>query len=190
MITLHVFTEELSAKKVLDVLIPKIIPDNTSFKVYPHQGKRDLEKAFQDTIPSISRIPGSRIIVTLDQDSGDCKDVKRHIKELIGLNCHCEYLIRIACRELEAWYLGDLKAIHDVYPRFRPDKYQNRSNLRNVDSIVSPDKYLLRIVPELKIRSSLPKIEVAELISPFLNIENNRSTSFNQMIQAVRKLSD
>jgi hypothetical protein len=66
MITLHVFTEEASAKNVFQVLLPKIIPETVYFRIYPHQGKKDLEKALQKSLPSISRIPGSKILVTCD----------------------------------------------------------------------------------------------------------------------------
>lgn len=190
MTVLHIFTEELSAKRLLDVVIPKVIPVNTYHRVYPHQGKEDLEKALKNTLPTISRTPGSRIIIMRDQDTGECEEVKRNIQEIIGLNCQCEYLVRIACKELESWYLGDLNALQFAYPRFKPDQYQNRSVLRNVDNINFPDRYLLQIIPEFRNRAYLPKIEVAESIGPHLDINNNRSHSFNHFIQAVRRLTE
>jgi hypothetical protein len=70
---LHVFTEEESARRVFDIILPKILPDGIYFKVYSHQGKNDLEKALRTTLPTISKIPGSRILITRDQDSADCK---------------------------------------------------------------------------------------------------------------------
>ncbi len=188
MIMLHVFTEEASAKKVFDIIIPKIISDGVSFRVYPHQGKQDLEKAIKDTVPPISNIPGSRILITRDQDTGDCKEVKQIIEEKIGLRCNCRYMIRIACKELEAWYLGDLNAIRKAFPRFRPDQYVHKSDFRNVDNITNPDKYLLRIIPEFKKRSSLPKLQVSEAIAPHLDIRKNMSKSFNHTVQAISSL--
>jgi hypothetical protein len=186
MTTLHVFTEEPSAKKVFDIILPKLLPENVSYRVYPHQGKQDLERALKNSVPTISKIPGSKIIITRDQDSSDCKLVKKYIKEKIELNCSCEFKIRIVCRELESWYLGDLHAIKEAYPRFRPDQYQNRTDFRNVDNITSPSKYLLKIIPEFKKRASLPKLEVADSITPHLDLEANRSTSFNRTLEAIK----
>lgn len=185
MTTIHIFTEEPSAKKVFDIILPKLLPEDVSYRIYPHQGKQDLEKALQYSVPTISKIPGSKILITRDQDSSDCKQVKRGIKEKIELNCSCEFKIRIVCRELESWYLGDLQAISKAYPRFRPEQYRLKADFRNVDQIVSPNKYLLKIIPEFKKRSSLPKLEVADSIAPHLNLETNQSTSFNHTIKAI-----
>jgi hypothetical protein len=137
MITLHVFTEEPSAKNVFDVLLPKLLPEDVSFRVYPHQGKRDLESALRKSLPSISKIPGSRILITRDQDSADCTDVKGGISEIIDNSCKCDYLIRIACKELESWILGDLEAIKSAYPRFKPELHLTKSDFRNVDHITN-----------------------------------------------------
>jgi len=188
MILLHIFTEEASIKKVFDVLLPKMLPEDVFFQVYPHQGKQDLEKALKTSLPTISKIPGSKVLITIDQDSEDCLDVKNNIQELVNGNCHCEYMIRILCKELESWFLGDLEAIGQAYPRFKPEQYQNKAEIRNVDRITTPNKYLLRVIPEYSHRDSLPKLTVAELISPFLEPSRNRSRSFSNTISAIKKL--
>ncbi len=72
MITFHVFTEERSAKNVFDELLPKILHENVNFRIYPHQGKQDLERALRTTLPTISKLPGSKILITRDQDNEDC----------------------------------------------------------------------------------------------------------------------
>lgn len=187
--TLHIFTEEPSAKKLFDSILPKLLPPDVQFRVYSHQGKQDLEKALKNTLPSISRTYGARILVIRDQDSAECIDVKKAIKSKIGNSCTCQFFIRIACRELEAWYLGDLDAIKNAYPRLRPENYSGKADLRNVDEIMNPAEYLLKIIPEYSSRHFLPKIEVSESIAPFLNFENNTSVSFNQTISAIRKLA-
>ena len=40
------FLEEESMKELLDGILPKILPDNITFKTIPHEGKYDLEKSF------------------------------------------------------------------------------------------------------------------------------------------------
>lgn len=189
MITLHVFTEEASAKSVFQVLLPKILPETVFFRIYQHQGKKDLEKALQKSLPSISRIPGSKILVTCDQDSSDCKDVKDNLASLVSENCHCDYLIRIVCKELESWFLGDLEAVQMAYPRFKPEHHQNKAEFRNVDKIADPNKFLLRIIPEYVNRDSLPKLETSENISNHLDITRNKSRSFNTTISAIKRLT-
>lgn len=76
MICLHIFPEEPSAKILFEAILPELVSENVTFRIYPHQGKQDLEHALRKTIPTISKIPGSRILITRDQDSADCKDVK------------------------------------------------------------------------------------------------------------------
>lgn len=185
---LYIFTEEPSLKIVLETILPKILPQNVYFEIYSHQGKQDLERALTSTLPTISKIPGAKILVTRDQDSSDCKELKQNLLQIIGLNCHCDFLIRIVCRELEAWYLGDMAAIEKAYPRFKAVQYTNKSEYRNVDKLQNPNRELLKIIPEYSNREYLPKLETAEYISPFLNFEKNKSESFNQTINAILKL--
>lgn len=185
---LHIFVEEMSAKKVLDILLPKIIPDTIAFQVHSHQGKNDLEHAIRSTVPKISKIPGARILISRDQDSGDCVKIKQRINAIIKDNSHAPTLIRIVCRELEAWFLGDLNAVHSAYPRVKPHQHVNKSDFKNVDLIQNPSEFLLAIIPEYKGRESLPKLEVAESIAPHLDLQNNSSCSFNNFVSGINKL--
>jgi hypothetical protein len=185
---LHIFTEEPSAKNVFSALLKKILPDGVSYRIYSHQGKQDLEKALRTSLPSISKMPGAKILVTRDQDSDDCVLLKQRLDDIIRNNISCDYYIRIVCKELEAWFLGDLNAISNAYPRFIPVKYSSKSTFRDVDKISSPSKYLLKIVPELKKKSTLPKMIVSETIAPHLSIDKNRSKSFMNTLAAINKL--
>jgi len=189
MIFLHVFTEEPSIKKVLDKLLPLLLQGNTTFMIYPHQGKQDLEKAIRSTVPSISKIPGSRIIITRDQDSSNCIELKRALNEITKANCFCPYKIRIVCHELESWFLGDLDAVEDAFKRFKSDNFKGKAELRNVDAIYKPSEFLLRILPEYSGAKHLPKLEVAEKVAQNMEITRNRSTSFQHFIQSVRDLT-
>jgi hypothetical protein len=188
MIVLHIFTEEPSAKNVFEALLPKLLPDGVYFRVYPHQGKQDLEQALKKALPQISRIPGSRILITRDQDQSDCREVKSKIANLVNETCACPYAIRILCKELEAWFLGDLEAVEKAYPRFKAAQHIGKADLREVDKIVAPNKFLLKIIPEYAGRDNLPKLETSDNIAPFMNIESNSSQSFNHTIGAIKNL--
>jgi hypothetical protein len=188
--TIHIFTEEASIKSVFDIILPKILPEKVFFSIYKHQGKYDLEQAITRTIPSISKIPGSKILIVRDQDNENCETTKKHLVDLLNDCCHCKYFVRIVCRELESWFLGDLAAIEKAYKRFKATKYLNNAKLRNVDRMVTPHKYLLEIIPEFSEKETLPKIETALKIAPFMNLKNNKSKSFNHTIDAIKKLAE
>ncbi|MBK7468341.1 MAG: DUF4276 family protein [Saprospiraceae bacterium] len=185
---LHVFTEEASARNVFESILPRLLPQDVNYRIYSHQGKQDLEKAIQKTIPSISRIPGSKILITRDQDSSDCVNIKNNIINLLSNKCVCDFYVRIVCRELESWFLGDLSAIQKAFPRFKAEQHMTKADLRNVDKITNANKYLLKIIPEYSHRENLPKLEVSESISKYLDLNKNTSTSFNHTLRAIKNL--
>ncbi|MCI0515167.1 DUF4276 family protein [candidate division KSB1 bacterium] len=188
MITLYIFTEERSAENVLKTILPQILPTDVAFQIYSHQGKQDLERALRTTLPFISRRPNARLLILRDQDRADCRVVKKQIRDLMLNPGHAPFLIRIACQELESWFLGDLMAIKLAYPRFKPEKYQNKAKFRHVDHIEYPANVLLKMIPEYDHDDKLPKLELSEKISKHLNLANNRSRSFNQIISGIKKL--
>jgi hypothetical protein len=188
MTVLHLLTEESSIKNVFEIILPKILPQDVSFNIYPHQGKQDLENAMKKTVPSISKIPGAKILVAMDQDEADCLEVKRKLLEIMAGKCHCEASVRIICKELESWFLGDIQAIEKAFPGFKMQQYAGKSELRNVDGLSKPSHHLLRMIPEYSNRERLPKLDASQKIAPYLDIEHNRSVSFNQTISAIKKL--
>ncbi|GHT12791.1 hypothetical protein AGMMS4956_07930 [Bacteroidia bacterium] len=190
MIILHIFTEESSIKNVFDAILPQILPDNVSFFIHPHQGRQDLEIALQKTVPSISKIPNARVLITRDQDEDDCKELKNKLLNMVSGKCFCDYFVRIVCRELESWFLGDLDAIEKAYPRFKAQQYAKKPHFRAVDTIKKPSEFLRQILPEYSNRRSLPKLETSSKIATFMNLNNNKSLSFNNTINAIKKLCE
>lgn len=187
MIVLHVFTEEPSAKNVFQAILPRILPPSVHFRIYDHQGKQDLEHALKSAIPSISKIPGSRVLVTRDQDN-DCKELKKALVAILDKKCSCPYFVRIICQELESWFLGDMVAVQKAYARFKAESYINRAEFRNVDSLQKPHQQILEIIPEYSGRTSLPKLETSEKIAEFLEVQRNTSKSFHHTIDCIKRL--
>ena len=191
MSTLYILTEEPSIKNIFEAVLPQILPQNVSFRILVHQGKKDLEKALSERIVSLSRIEGAKILITIDQDTNDCKLLKQRLADLIREKCSCDYKIRIVCKELESWLLGDLLAIENAFPRFKSLSFIEKAEMRDVDKIKGrPADFLLRIIPELKDRKKLPKLEFSKKVAPFLDVANNRSISFNHTIDAIKKLCE
>jgi len=186
--TLHVFTEEASFEKFARHLFARLIPD-VDVRIYSHQGKQDLEKALRTTLPTISKIPDARILVTRDQDSENCRMLKKRLLDLITGKCFCIYKIRIVCRELECWMLGDMEAISKAYPRFKPEQYQHKADFREVDLIADAPDRLLRMIPELKENKSLPKLAFANNVAPHMNVDINTSLSFKHFVTSVLQLT-
>lgn len=157
-----------------------------------HQGKQDLKRALSKAAPSLSRMPGAKLLVLIDQDNSDCKQLKQELEdELSGRMILCPYKIRIVCRELEAWFLGDPEAIGAAFPRFRPESIAARPDFRNPDELQSPSQRLLELIPEYQSKGyqNLPKKDAAKKFSPHLSRQGNRSQSFKQFVEAAISLS-
>ena len=125
---LFILTEEKSMEKALNHIVPKIISEDVIHSIYQHQGKGDLKKAINGTVPTLSKIPNSRILILIDQDCSNCIELKKELFDLMAKKCFSPFLVRIVCHKLENWLLGDLKAIEKAFPRFHPSLYQNKKN--------------------------------------------------------------
>jgi hypothetical protein len=127
-IKIETLVEESSMKNFLGNILPRILPEGICFNqncfIRTHEGKQHLKKEIPNKIRAYrhSRIP-VKVIIIQDQDSDDCKILKARLKQLVDDSGPIPNLIRIACRELEAWYLGDLEAIQMIYPHFKGNYY-------------------------------------------------------------------
>lgn len=180
-INLVVMLEEESAKYMLDVLLPKILPACVRFLCIPHQGKSHLQKSIPIKLRAW-RKPRPFFVILHDQDSHDCIALKNQLQQLCASASQHSPLIRIACRELEAWYFGDLDAVQQAFPDFIAARYRNKSKFRNPDSIVNPGYELGKIVP------NFTKGYAAREVSKYMNIDNNTSASFKHTIASIRNL--
>ena len=168
-------------KEVLNIILPKIIREQ-QYKIIPHEGKKDLQKALRKALPSLCKQHEKyRLIVILhDQDQNRCQDIKgRLLQNLPSENDTVPIKIRIVCRELENWYLGDLEAISQAYPRFDPKKHRHKTNFRDPDDSQGAFDLLKKSIPEVK-RKTITKVELAKMISPYMSVDHNLNKSFKQ----------
>ena len=89
---------------LLEGLLPRLYPD-LPFQCVSHEGKNDLEKSIPRKLRAW-REPGVRFVIIRDNDGSDCRRVKNSLYSLCQEGSREDSLIRIACQELEAWYLG------------------------------------------------------------------------------------
>ena len=180
-----VMTEEPSMEECLKELLPKLLPDDWAKSIIiPHEGKSDLEKS----IPRKLKVFRSdsywqyRFVVIRDQDSGNCHTVKENLVSLCEEAGVTDALIRIACHELEAWFLGDLQAVECGLGIKNLACHQDKRKYRNPDHLGSPSAELDRLVKGYR------KIEGARKIAPYLDLKLNKSRSFNAFISGINKV--
>jgi hypothetical protein len=173
--------EELSAKEFLDRLLPRLLPDGIDFLTIPHRGKHDLVKSIPIKLKAWQR-QDARFVILHDQDSNDCLTLKQRLSSLCQRAApHRPALVRISCRELEAWYWGDLAGVEKAYPNSRLTYLASKATYRHPDTVGHPADEIKKHVPEFE------KVSGARKIAPHLSINQNRSASFNAFISGVRK---
>jgi hypothetical protein len=183
--TLEIFTEEKSMENFLRELLPRILPvhlelDKNCF-IRPHEGKDDLRKSLRRKVMAFPHFPKPiKLLVIHDQDSNDCGKLKEELVSICPDLKKEDFLIRIACKELENWYLGDLRSIELVYPDSKASQLINKSKFRNPDSLNGADEVL-------KLTSKFSKSHASRELGKIISLTENRSVSFNHLISGVSK---
>jgi len=174
--------KEPSAKDALVGFLTHILPDGVDVIYLIFEGKQDLERRMSRFLREWGR-PNTRFIVMRDQDNGDCKLIKA------GLLLPCEEagrknetMVRIACRELEAWFVGDWAAVAKAFDNPKLSKLQKKSIYRDEpDRLSNPVEELRKHIPHYQKRDG------ARRIGSYLRQEGNRSLSFQVFVDAVRR---
>jgi hypothetical protein len=189
---IEILVEEPSAEAALYNIVPKIIGQDVSFAIHPHQGKPDLLaklpgrlKGYRIWLPS-----DWRIVVLIDEDREDCLDLKAGLeaaasaaglltKSAAGSRSRFQVLNRLAIEELEAWFFGDVEALNAAYPRVSLN-LGRKAKYRDPDAIAGGTwEALERELQRLGYHpGGLPKVAVAREISTYMNPVRNRSKSF------------
>jgi hypothetical protein len=135
----EILVEDLSGKKALDTLVPRIIADHDTFRVHSYKGLGHIPRHMKDAADPSKRIlltnlpkllkgygrtfegypPDDRaaVILVCDLDERDLKDFLGDLHAILNA-CHPKLETRfcIAIEEGEAWFLGDLPAVKSAYP--------------------------------------------------------------------------
>jgi hypothetical protein len=176
--------EEPSMKALLDGFLPTVIPASIEVVTIPHEGKSDLEKSIPRKLRAWTR-PDARFFILRDQDSApDCTKVKRQLRTLVSPSGREGVCIRIVCRELESWILGDAKALAETFDNPALHGLAVKASFRNPDTIGSPSKELKQLVPHYQ------KISGARAMGPKLSADRSASPSFKIFVSAVTTAVD
>ncbi len=177
------FLEEPSAQEMLKGVLPRILPPSMSCRYVVFDGKQDLEKRLPMRLRAW-KDPAAKFIVMRDKDSGDCVTIKENLRQKCTRAGHADVLIRIACHELESFYLGDLRAVEKAFKIEKLAKQQNKAKFRDPDKLANPSQELKRLVPTYQ------KMSGSRAIAPFLEVTANCSTSFNALVSGLRRLAE
>lgn len=175
------FLEEPSAGELLKVILPKILPEGMSFKCIHFQGKQDLEGNVVKKLRGW-RAPDTLFLVMRDRDSEDCIEVKRRLVTLCEKAGRPQTLVRIACGELESFYLGDIAAVATAFNKSIP--VRRKAKFRNPDQLGNAAEELRRLT-----NGEYQKISGSRIIAPLLKLDgSNSSRSFNVLVDGIRRL--
>ncbi len=174
--------EEPSAKDALEGFLPHILPASVDIKYLIFEGKQDLEKRMARTLRAWQQ-PNARFIVMRDQDSGDCAVIKADLlRRCREAGRERESVVRIACRELEAWFIGDWASVAKAFDLPKLSALQKKAIYRTPDGLPNPAAELRKYIPDYQKRDG------ARRIGRHLRPENNASRSFQVFVEAVRRL--
>lgn len=91
--------------------------------------------------------------------------------------------MRIACTELETFYLADLVAVEEALGLTGLVDKQLKEKFRMPDRLGSPSKELFRLT-----QNRYEKVAGSRKIGKCLGIDNERSPSFRNLISAIRRM--
>ena len=213
----EILVEDQSGKRMLDILIPKIIGEQHTFRVIDYRGTGHIPRNLASStdarnrlllnqLPRLLRGYGNTfanypadypaaVILVCDLDD---KCLKLFREELFTILNACnpkpETRFCIAIEEGEAWLLGDLPAIKVAYPNARDSVLNHYEN----DSICDTWELLADAVfrgGANRLRNEgwrsvgREKSTWAERIAPHMNVETNKSSSFCYFRQKIRELT-
>jgi hypothetical protein len=172
-------TEEASMKATLQKVIRVHFPDaheGVDWLVLTFEGKQDLEARL---VGSLQRwnYGDPHFIVLRDADSGNCHEIKAKLIEL-AQPAGKTITVRIVCRELESWFLGDEAAVKAAYPGAvisgQTAKFRDPDRLGNASQELD------------KVTGDRSKIGRASKIAAHLEPASNRSNSFRVTFKTLK----
>jgi len=173
--------EEPSARYLLEGLIPRIISREHMLRFIVFQGKQDLEKRMTKRLRAWGS-PSAKFVVLRDQDSGNCIQVKNGLVERCNSGQRPNALVRVACRELESWIVGDLVAFADEFSVPAARRAAGKKKFSSPDNLVNPVTELEKLFP------CYQKVDGARRMGLRLSPDQNNSISFKIFCKGIQDL--
>ena len=181
--TLVFCLEEPSAREMLKGVLSRFLPEDIKVTYLVFEGKQDLQKQLERRLRGWQQ-PDSHFIVLQDKDSHDCLAVKRKLQDLCDRAGRSEALVRIACHELESFYLGDLRAVEKGLCMKGLAVQQRTRKYADPDALAYAAEELKQLT-----QGRYQTIQGSCLIGRHMDLEGgNSSHSFNVLIKGIRRL--
>lgn len=201
---IHILVEGPSETALLRNWLLRFQP-NHHHVIIEHQGRGRLSDNFDlvpnpkhrgllDQLPAKLRAYGNtldpatdRVLVLLDLDTSDCRELKARLIQLLAATTPAPMVMfRFAVEEVEAFYLGDKRAIRKSFSTIRRASYDGYVQ----DSICGTWETFQAVIAA----PYIDKVGWAERIGMHLGIETdgknaNRSPSFREFCRALRFLA-
>ena len=193
------FLEEPSTQETLKAILPKILSNDVTFDFLVFEGKDDLLNNLSARLMGYQWIPDDwRIFVLIDEDRQNCHELKATLeraayeagfvtKSNAALNESFQVVNRLAIEELEAWFFGDVEAMHAAYPRI-PINLQSKARYRNPDAIRGGTYEALEhlLIQSNYYQERVHKPTVAQNIAQHMEPSRNRSKSFQVFVEGLK----
>lgn len=167
---------------MLEGLLPRLLPPGMRVRYIEFQGKQDMEKNLNRKLRGWLA-PECAFVVLRDQDNGDCREIKQRLLNMCPADPGKPVLVRIACHELESYYLGDLAAVERGLDARGVSRRQRSAPCRDPDSVPNPVQILGTLTGQ-----KYQKVLGSRAIGPHLDTENNTSRSFQALVSGIRRL--
>ena len=203
--------EDKSGAKALEILLPKLFGKNITYNIHSYKGIGRIPKGLQpktdankrillDQLPRLLRGYGKVpyigcIIIICDLDDENKQLFLSELNSVLNVcNPKPDAHFCLAIEEFEAWYLGDLIAVRRAYPKAKDNILNRYKN----DSICGTWELLADAVckggSNVLIKSGYQavgkqKLLWAEEISPHMNIDENISPSFQNLLKQLREIT-
>lgn len=201
----EILIEDLSGRKMLEFLMPKILGKEHTFRIHSYRGIGRIPKKSASSVnagrrillnqlprilrgygntKSYAKASGAAVIVVCDLDDRCLKTLRAELHEVLN---ECDPMPEtrfcIAIEEGEAWLLGDVPALRKAYPKAKDAVLKGYVN----DSICGTWEILANAVFPGGVGAlsskgwqavGAEKSTWAEKITPHMNVNDNASPSF------------
>ncbi|MBH9579340.1 hypothetical protein [Inhella proteolytica] len=211
---LEVLVEDSSGARLIEILLPKLIGEQGlehSWRVHDHRGIGRLPSNLQakpdpskscllDKLPALLRAYGKTpgidaVLVVLDSDQRPALEFRAELEALSGACSPAPptVLIRLAVEEVEAWYFGDQAALLAAYPRAKKKVLAGyrQDSVCGTWELLADAVYPGGAAAVKKAGWPLPgqlKHDWAAAIGPRMDVERNKSPSFGELREGLRRL--
>jgi Domain of unknown function (DUF4276) len=183
----EILVEEKSMKIFLERLIPRInaafVIGNNVF-IHSFQGYTDLTNNVKRKVSAYNSYAETIFLIVMhDQDEKDCRKLK---SELVNLCQHLQkpscYAVRIPCRELENWYLGDKQHLDKLINLAEGVEKLRKLPKKSIDSVQG-----FKLIAA-STSGPVSKVKLAEIMGKTILIQGNLSNSFSVFVKTIQHI--